>query len=1044
MWGKGGAACFRVGSVSGSICPTVLCGGNDATTLRKGLYLIMKRWKLARWLLAAGALHVVGCSDDPAPTDAGTTTDTPVVSDTGDQDTGTPTDQGGPRDVGTDTGPGMDVVLPDAGPGPDAIVEDGATPVDVIQGEDVQVQPDGGAPDGAPPPDGAMGECTTSADCATSQNGPVCDTTARMCVRCTTAEDVCPVGNYCSNNACVPGCRNNMDCTGDARCDTTTRMCVGCVGDTDCAPGTICRMSMCVAGCSEARPCGAGQTCCGATCVNTNESATHCGACGTACTAGQSCCGGACANPQGDVNNCGACGRRCQVANATASCTMGVCGVATCNTGFANCDNDPSNGCEVDTATSATNCGACGTACTGGTNAAAACAAGACGLRCNDGFANCDNNNANGCEVNTGTSPSDCGACGTVCPTRTNASATCAAGTCGIACTTGFGNCDGDAANGCETSLTDNVSNCGTCGRTCTATNGTPSCTAGACGLASCNAGFGNCDNNAANGCETTTSDDRNNCGACGNRCDNNAICFAGVCRSVCSSPLIVCNNTCVNPVTDINHCGACGTACPTAPANATGTCSARTCVVSCNRGFGNCDNMVANGCETNLLTTVTSCGACGRTCSFPNATPTCANGACAMGACNPGFADCDGNPANGCETVVSNNINNCGACGNRCAFANATAACVSGTCEIGACASGWANCDSNTANGCEANVASNTLSCGTCGTTCTVGQACAPSGTTGACVQSCPSGTTFCSGGCVNLINNRDHCGACGNRCAAGRDCVNRMCTVVRPANDTFGGAIILPLNEPTLEFAATTVNAVNNVAMPCLGNARTAPDVFYRFTLTRREVVYFETFGANYDTALFLTNSGGTALASQTPGDTVCNDDASFCAGYGLTSAVSTVLNPGTYYLVVTGFASASGTTNIRFEHLPVSTTSLTLLPQGNSTQTGVLSGSSNVVSATCGGAGPEATFWWRTCRAQGAGTLTAETCDTANFDTVLHLANGNGFSACNDNSCGLQSRLTATYTDASRLHTLHVDNFLTTAPTGGARFTVRINRP
>jgi hypothetical protein len=34
--------------------------------------------------------------------------------------------------------------------------------------------------------------------------------------------------------------------------------------------------------------------------------------------------------------------------------------------------------------------------------------------------------------------------------------------------------------------------------------------------------------------------------------------------------------------------------------------------------------------------------------------------------ACNVGFADCDGNPANGCEVNTRTDVNNCGGCGNR------------------------------------------------------------------------------------------------------------------------------------------------------------------------------------------------------------------------------------------------------------------------------------------------------------------------------------------------------------------------------------------
>ncbi|MFO0560348.1 MAG: hypothetical protein U0269_20190 [Polyangiales bacterium] len=84
------------------------------------------------------------------------------------------------------------------------------------------------------------------------------------------------------------------------------------------------------------------------------------------------------------------------------------------------------NGCEVNTGSSAANCGACGMVCASGANATATCASGVCRLTCNAGFANCDSNVANGCEVNTNTSAVHCGMCGRACA----AGATCTAGTC--------------------------------------------------------------------------------------------------------------------------------------------------------------------------------------------------------------------------------------------------------------------------------------------------------------------------------------------------------------------------------------------------------------------------------------------------------------------------------------------------------------------------------------------------------------------------------------------------------------------------------------
>jgi hypothetical protein len=69
---------------------------------------------------------------------------------------------------------------------------------------------------------------------------------------------------------------------------------------------------------------------------------------------------------------------------------------------------------------------------------------------CQQGYANCDGNPANGCEVNLTEDAAHCGACGTTCQAQGNAAGVCVSGSCGVACPVGTYDCDGNPANGCE------------------------------------------------------------------------------------------------------------------------------------------------------------------------------------------------------------------------------------------------------------------------------------------------------------------------------------------------------------------------------------------------------------------------------------------------------------------------------------------------------------------------------------------------------------------------------------------------------------------
>lgn len=311
------------------------------------------------------------------------------------------------------------------------------------------------------------------------------------------------------------------------------------------------------------------------------------------------------------------------------------------------------------------NNGACGTggttcqACTGGKT----CQNGQC--QCPGGTISCGSS----C-VNSNTDKNNCGSCGNVC-NASNGTSACINGSCAITCSSGYGNCDGNVANGCETSV-NTVSNCGVCGNVCNATNGTAACNSGTCGI-TCSSGYGNCDSNATNGCEVvlnTTS----NCGTCGRACTTGQICSAGACTNTCSGTTPdLCGTACTNKQTDNSNCGTCGNACTTGQ-----VCTNGTCTNQCATG----QNVCSGVCK-NLQTDSSNCGTCGNACATGKV--------CSSGVCT---TNCTGTTPDYCGTSCTNKQTdsvNCGSCGVVCPAGQTCSAgvCGGGSSEINSC---WGN----------------------------------------------------------------------------------------------------------------------------------------------------------------------------------------------------------------------------------------------------------------------------------------------------------------------------------------------------------------
>jgi hypothetical protein len=515
-----------------------------------------------------------------------------------------------------------------------------------------------------------------------------------------------------NKGACTRGtagcpCTQDTDCSGAApRCQPSTGSCVECLPASDNCTG-------------------------GAHCVQQNGTYACAMGCATNsdCKGGAICCGSACLDVSSDTDNCGACGNKCRpVANGTPICSGGQC-VAKCSDGFGDCDRQVNNGCETNLAGDIRNCGACGNLCSGGANSSATCAAGKCNNHCATGYDDCDGNPANGCEANLFADPANCGMCGSSCLGLANAtSGHCSNGMCAIgACKDGFADCDGKAITGCESNLNTDPAHCGDCGVACKLPHSKTNCVAGSCGIVSCDKNWGDCDLDPSNGCERDLSSDKANCGMCKHVCQgmsSSQSCVAGACQiNMCLNGLSDCDmvpdNGCEsNTQTDILNCGKCGAACMM-PAHTKVSCWVGMCsIIGCDVLFADCDNNPNNGCETDL-SSPNSCGACGNVCgAVANGMPGCVKGVCTP-ACSPGFANCDGNYNNGCEAPVDADVNNCGACFKKCNMGHAAATCVKSTCVYGMCDPGWGDCNGKNADGCEHDLTADASNCGACGNVC-------------------------------------------------------------------------------------------------------------------------------------------------------------------------------------------------------------------------------------------------------------------------------------------------------------------------------------
>jgi len=199
----------------------------------------------------------------------------------------------------------------------------------------------------------------------------------------------------------------------------------------------------------------------------------------------------------------------------------------------------------------------------------------------------------------------------------------------------------------------------------------------------------------------------------------------AGPCKTTADCPKsnACCDGRCTDVQNDKSNCGTCGEVC--AFPNAAPSCRSGRCQFQCSNGFGNCNGDRGDGCEQPLTEDANNCGLCGRMCTAMNAAPVCSAALCGVGTCTTGFANCDTDSTNGCEVDTTTDVAHCGGCGQDCSLPHATVRCEASTCRVATCATDFGDCDSLAPNGCETSLPNDALHCGACGAKCGPAQIC-------------------------------------------------------------------------------------------------------------------------------------------------------------------------------------------------------------------------------------------------------------------------------------------------------------------------------
>lgn len=202
--------------------------------------------------------------------------------------------------------------------------------------------------------------------------------------------------------------------------------------------------------------------------------------------------------------------------------------------------------------------------------------------------------------------------------------------------------------------------------------------------------------------------------------------------RVSCAAPKAVCSGSCVDTQTNDENCGACGKKCGQGEACAEGK-----CVVECPPESTKCSVGGKDIC-VNAASDNTNCGGCGQKCASGYV---CSAGKCDV-SCTVGYSACSGK-----VTALDGGV-------------PLDASSDAAPSDAGSVATPFC-----------AKLTDDIENCGTCGNRCTAGKKC----TSGVC---CDSGQGVCSGVCTSLSTDVFNCGTCGKVCPVSAPmCINGGC---------------------------------------------------------------------------------------------------------------------------------------------------------------------------------------------------------------------------------------------------------------------------